>query len=426
MPTKYENVYESEFGRFDTDMWGIAIAYNDAMTVLDKHCVDEERALDKFVKENDVETVTNEEGIINYLVPHGLEMSFGRVFHRMESARTADKIVPQSLLISLVSTYETFLAGIIRDLLQAKPEICRSFKQSTGAADVFSSIPIEELRANIIDKEMDRFLHENCSGQLKWIEDTMHVPLREHVDNWPAVVEISERRNLFAHTDGVVSQKYVTNCMDAGVQFDPAITPGSHLVVSGDYFTDAWWTLLLAGNEIGILVWRHSMPAESATVDQFANAELIVEPTAQKNYVFAQQFGEYMLRLVPTDTSDLGSAYIRINTARAYRLGGASADCTHILDGVDWSGSSKMIQLGVCAQRGDFDEVIKLMRKLDPLDDVLDVALLEWPVFSEFREFPAFQAAYREVYVEPNLLTSHTPRPDTVEASPQISRSRDV
>ena len=105
MPTKYENVYESEFGRFDTDMWGIAIAYNDAMTVLDKHCVDEERALDKFVKENDVETVTNEEGIINYLVPHGLEMSFGRVFHRMESARTADKIVPQSLLISLVSTY---------------------------------------------------------------------------------------------------------------------------------------------------------------------------------------------------------------------------------------------------------------------------------------------------------------------------------
>src|SRR2546423_10410038 len=44
--------------------------------------------------------------------------------------------------------------------------------------------------------------------------------LRKDLPIWPVFVEVTERRNLFAHCSGKVSAQYLTVCDNHGVKFD--------------------------------------------------------------------------------------------------------------------------------------------------------------------------------------------------------------
>ena len=67
-------------------------------------------------------------------------------------------------------------------------------------------------REKIFAKEVESILRSSHSDQFLWMERVFSIPLTKGLESWPSFIELTERRNLFVHCDGVVSDQYINVC----------------------------------------------------------------------------------------------------------------------------------------------------------------------------------------------------------------------
>jgi len=222
--------------------------------------------------------------------------------------------------------------------------------------------------------------------------------VRDTIDSVPEIVEILARRNLCTHTDGIVNDEYLTVCRKAHFPVDEGLHPGIELPLDLTYYRKAWRTLLLVGAEIGVSAWKQIIPAEAGTANEIVNIELLLNPLLQKQYALAALFGEFLLRTDPTNISDETSAFIRINTAQAYKWAGKQDKCVQVLSGFDWSQGGNMVPLGVNVLRDDYSTAAELMKSIGYSDDFGAPEYHNWPIFTNFRNSRPFLSSFQHIF----------------------------
>jgi hypothetical protein len=85
-----------------------------------------------------------------------------------DKAKLAERIVPQSFLISMVSQYDAFLVAAIKNLFLLKPEKIRSTEKTISVKDVAKFSSIEELLNALIEDELDEVLRGSHLSQIQW------------------------------------------------------------------------------------------------------------------------------------------------------------------------------------------------------------------------------------------------------------------
>ncbi|MCG7859183.1 hypothetical protein MD537_19565, partial [Flavihumibacter sediminis] len=88
---------------------------------------------------------------------------------------------------------------------------------------------------------------------------------------WEKFVEITERRNLFVHCDGVVSSQYLSNCRGAKVKFEKQIQVGEKLDVSPEYFDLAYKSLYEISVKLTQVIWRKLLTNDLEKADESLN-----------------------------------------------------------------------------------------------------------------------------------------------------------
>lgn len=88
------------------------------------------------------------------------------------------------------------------------------------------------------------------------MENNFKIPLREGLEVWAKFIEITERRNLFVHCDGIVSKQYLEVCNKHGFDFSKPLSVGEKLDVVPDYFESAYECLFEVGVKLGHVLWR--------------------------------------------------------------------------------------------------------------------------------------------------------------------------
>src|SRR5690606_26404612 len=114
---------------------------------------------------------------------------------------------PRSLLVSLVSHFDAYVGRLIRAIYLRKPELLNSSERKLSFEELVRYDSIEAVREFVIEKEVESVLRGSHVEQFRWMERTYDVPLTKGLDSWPLFVELMERRNLFVHTDGIVSSQ---------------------------------------------------------------------------------------------------------------------------------------------------------------------------------------------------------------------------
>src|SRR5690606_26781443 len=98
---------------------------------------------------------------------------------------------------------------------------------------------IEVARDRLIEGEIEAVLRQSHTDHYKWLESKCSIKLRENLASWPRFVELTERRNLFVHTHGVVSSQYLSVCSQHKCAVD-GLAVGARLDASKDYLIDAY------------------------------------------------------------------------------------------------------------------------------------------------------------------------------------------
>lgn len=170
-----------------------------------------------------------------YRVPYARYADFKRVSQTRSNARSLGNKIPIMMMLGVVSTFEHSFGSLIKLLLEVKPEILSSKNIELNLKEIGSFESIDEIKSYYIDHQVESVMRESFEKQVETFERYLGIkkPIKEEYSKWINLIEVFERRNLFAHNDGVVNKIYVSK-VDAKIS-SPQDTV---LKVDAKYFSD--------------------------------------------------------------------------------------------------------------------------------------------------------------------------------------------
>lgn len=356
----------------------------------------------EFLKENgEIAEETDEYTRYNLPSKH-LRLS-ARLSRKGKRASTAYKLLPRNFLVSYVSEYDAFLGDLIKQLLLLKPEIIDSSEKNISLSDLMELGSVESARSHMIEKEVETVLRKSHNDQFDWLEKTFSIPLRKGLDAWPGFIELTERRNLFVHCDGIVSTQYKLVCGRHKVKLD-GVDVGEQLTVNRNYLNSSYEYLYEIGVKLSQVLWRKLCPDDLERAEG-SLSHVTFELLASEKYDLAANILEFST----TGLKKWGSESIRriyvVNLAIAYKNSEKEKEALRILNNEDWSACGDNYQICVAVLKDDFELAVKIMHRIGPDGLVKEVDYIEWPAFKQFRELEKFKQAYTEIFGKEPILT---------------------
>jgi hypothetical protein len=321
----------------------------------------------------------------------------GRQVNQLKDGRTS---LPGMFLMGLISSYDAFLADLMRLIFLTKPEMLSASEKNISFKDLVELGSIEAARNQIIEKEVETFLRQSHHSQFDILESRLAIPLRKDLLSWPQFVEICERRNLFTHTNGVVSRQYLQVCADHKVKLDE-IAVGQQLRISAPYLRDAVEIVTELGWKLTQVVWRKLKPDEAA---QAAHALIqgSFELLKRGQFGLARKMLEFGLTLRRQSDEESGKIMV-VNLAIATKLRGDVEGAKAILDKEDWSASRAKFRICVAAVLDDVDKVVAMLPNITN-DEIDKNEYRDWPAFQSMTGEQKFVQAFEKKFGEPFML----------------------
>jgi hypothetical protein len=309
-------------------------------------------------------------------------------------------IIPKNYIVSLISIYDAFLGDLIRCLYRLKPDILNASEKNISYTRLIEFKNIEDAKQYIIEKEVEELLRKSHVEQFDWLQNKFDIKLKEGLSIWPTFVELTQRRNLFAHCDGIVSQQYLDVCKVNRVKLDKC-RPGNRLSVSPTYFDEAFRCLFEVGVKLSHVLWRKLRPDQIEEADKHLGSDIIYHLLCLEQYDLAKISSDFAINVLKKYSDDSRRRIYIINAAIAYKFSGDNLVAKQILDKEDWSASDNVFKLCVAILKDEFKIAPDLMKKIGTNNVWLDKqSYVDWPVFKEFRSSGYFLKAYKEVFGE--------------------------
>ena len=300
--------------------------------------------------------------------------------------------------MSLVSQYDAFIGSLVKELLNAKPEILSDSDRQLTFSQLKRFQNFEDAQNFIIEKEIDSLLRKSHSDQIEWIKNKFNIKISPGEDLWASFIELTERRNIFVHADGNVTTQYFNTCSKLNLKHIKDIRIGTELWVPQDYFEDAFSTVYELGFKLGQVLWRKIIPNEIEDADlQIINISFDLLDLEKNELAYKIcHFGSEVLKNVHSEEF---RRIMLINKAIALKWLGEEEESKNLINSLDWSGWSLKYKLAVSTLNQDFEKTYDIMREIGPNHrDISSVEYRDWPLFREIRQEVMFQQVYSEIF----------------------------
>lgn len=368
------------------------------VVVLQEITKDQKRKLEKFESKNCEVKAKGKKRTVT--VPNAHIRDWQRLIRDYERFNLSRVLLPRSLLVSLISQYDAYLGRILRVIFLDRPEILNASdrKLSFATLDQFNSI--ESAREYILEKEIEAILRSSHADQFKWMENAFSMPLTKGLVSWPTFIELTERRNLFVHTDGVVSSQYIDICNRYGYKLDNGTQEGGRLGVPQDYFRDAHCCIYEIGVKLGHVLWRKLFPDERKDADSHL-LSLTYDLIEQQSFDLAIRLLDFACEEIKSFSSEELQLMLIVNRAQAYRWKGQDSRCRDIMQAVDWTAKSDQFRMADAVLAQDWQRATSLMARMGKDGPISSNDYRYWPLFRELRKQDEFLSTYQSVFLEP-------------------------
>ena len=320
-----------------------------------------------------------------------------------------DPIIKRSFIVSLISQFDTHLSRLIRTIFYLKPEILNSSEKTIKFIDLIEFNNIESAREYIIEKEIESVLRESHTDHFKWLENKLGFKTLRDLQAWATFIEITERRNLFVHCDGLISSQYLKVCQENTVKLNNKLEVGKRLEVNEDYFNNAYQCIFEIGVKLVHTIWRKLIPDERDKADN-SLINLSVNLIGEEEYKLANIFLNFASEdYIQKHSSQQSKILFLVNKAQVIKWEGNEQEARKVLDSIEWSALSNNFKLARAVLIDDFELAQKIMFKIGNDEETISrLHYREWPIFKEFRKSNEFLEAYEKIYNEPFMIVEET------------------
>ena len=300
-------------------------------------------------------------------------------------------------MVSLVSLYDAYLGNLIKVMYKTCPDLLNDSNKNFSLSEILQFESIEEAKERVIEKEVDAVLRDSHLAQIQWIETKLKLPLRKDLPAFSDFIEITERRNLFVHTNGEVSRQYIKICKENQVKGIEKIKIGNHLTATPQYIFHCYNTLFEIGVKLGHVIWRKLDKTTRVQADNYLN-DICFDLLKQNKYELALVLLKFATEVLKTHANQEIKYIFIINKALAYYLTDDKQACIEVLDKEDWSAFAPKFQLAVAVLHDDYATATSYMKMIK--DSAPKNIYGDWPLFTKFRESDEFKSCYKELYNE--------------------------
>jgi hypothetical protein len=318
----------------------------------------------------------------------------------LDISNTSIRVVPRSTLISLVSQFDAFMGSIIKIVFILYPEILNTSQKNLTFSSLSNFDNINEIKNYIIEKEIDSVLRENHTYHFEWLEEKLKMPLRKDLPIWGTFVELTERRNLFAHCGGKISSQYISICKENRIEINKDYKVGYELYVTSQYLESSYKCLYELAVKLTHVIWRKLRPKDLSNADQDLN-KICYNLIDVGSYTLADTLLEFATNTIKNHFDGSSLNFFIINKALSKKLGGDKKAAHEIINKQDWSHISSDFNLAKEVLLGNDDKVFLLMKKIGKKSEYIDkTSYRNWPLFKDLRKNKNFQETFKQIYKE--------------------------
>lgn len=350
----------------------------------------------EFIKKN-VEEIEEEDGKKSIAVKYEDTKIFERLSKNAQTSNLASKIIPESLFVSLLSQYDAFTNRLLKILFEIRPEYINNSERELTFSKLVEFESIEKAREYIIEKEVESVLRKSHSEQFEYLENKLGITLRKNLPVWSTFIEITQRRNLFVHCDGYVTNQYLKVCQDNKCQIDN-VKINDRLKADVKYFIKAYECLYELSTKLTHTIWRKLLIDEIKIADQEIN-HICFDLLNSFQFELADVLLDFACKQ-DKHYNDASKNIFIVNRALSLYLQDKNDEAIKLIESKDWSASSDDFKLAHFVISEKNDEAFKLMLKIGSNGEVDKENYKNWPLFFKLRKNKEFQDTFKLIFNE--------------------------
>lgn len=326
--------------------------------------------------------------------------------------------------LTLFATFDAFTGDLLTAVYEKKPSLFSSLDRSMTISEMLTYGNVDDIKKIILESEIDTFRRKSYIEQFQTLENRFGLNLRKF-KNWPTFVECGQRRNLFTHCDGKVSDQYIAICKEQGLPIPEDSIVGSKLELSPGYLLDSCTLMIEVILKLGQTIWRKLFPEELKEADKQL-ISIQYDFLSQSYWGSAIMAGDYGVCL-PKHADTINNIIIKVNYIIALRKCEKVEKVKELLDSHDWSALCNDFRLAEKVLREDYNSSRELMEKIGKEGDFVDEhAYHVWPLFRDFRQTDQFMKGYKKVYgYDFATKLKKTAEESSTEAKAQITQKKE-
>jgi hypothetical protein len=340
---------------------------------------------------------TNKDGEPVFVMKLEDKPSFDGLQRNLTISSLAQKVLPESLFVSLISQYDAFIGRLLVSIYEAKPEMLNSSEKSLTFSQIVQLGGIEEAREFIVEKEVDSVIRDSHSDHFLYLENKLGIPLRKDLKIWNQFIEITERRNLFVHCDGVISRQYINKCKELGLNVEK-FKIGDRLSVPHEYFKKSFEILYELAVKLTHTVWRKLKIDEIEQADDSLN-NICYGLLEIGEFSLADNLLEFACEQKRHHNEATKNILI-INKILSKHLQGKTDECIKMVESKDWSASSDEFKLAILVLQEKEESVYEMMKKIGKNGQLGKDEYKMWPLFYKIRKKQEFKDLFKEIFTE--------------------------
>lgn len=392
------------------------------LLLLEPHNKKANTKFEEFIEKN-AKKIENENGQKSIAVKFEDSKIFEQLSKNSEISGLAMKIIPESLFVSLISQYDAFLNKLLKILFKTRPEYINNSERELSFSQLIQFDSIETAREYVIEKEVETVLRKSHSEHFDYLENKLAIPLRKDLPIWQTFIEITERRNLFVHCDGIISNQYLKVCKDHKCDIKN-FNVNDRLNVDLKYFTTAYNCLYELSTKLTHTIWRKLIKNDFENADKSLN-EICYSLLTSGQYDLADIMLDFACKQTKHFNDSTKNIFI-VNKALSSYLNSKEENAKKIIESKDWSASSDDFKLANLIITENYEEVYELIKKIGN-DGVVDKENYKtWPLFYKLRKEDKFKETFKEVFKEDYTVLEIPKRPVQELMEEIIKKNSDV
>jgi len=346
---------------------------------------------------------------------------FTLTLRQIEELRQNDapKVLARSLFMQMFSEFDAFTGSLLKAIYLKNHALLKGISREISLTDLLEYEDIDAVKRAMLDKEIESFRRDSYIDQFSSLERKFGLSLKKFKE-WGEFVELSQRRNIFTHNGGMVSDQYLLICGREGYKFDRVPKVGDVMEVNVTYFMRALRLLSKVGLMLAYTLWHKVFESEQQDIHSWLN-DTLYGCLQGKRWHFVAELEDFVLsESMRKGVSEIDLRVRLVNVAIALKFSGRPEEALRLLRSIDWSASYRDFKLAIAVLEEKYDEAVKIMKSIGKSGEIIDeTSYHTWPLFTKFREQPGFFSAYESIYGEPFYAKVKT---DSVSPSPSATR----